>query len=76
MRLIYYIKVSFIYIGNRKNMNLVGIFNLARQVNYCARSELQRLCVIDARFILIQTENHYFQSSVAYATDTIDDQNL
>jgi hypothetical protein len=57
-------------------MNLVGIFNLARQVNYCARSELQILCVIGARFILVQAEHNYFQSSVAYATGTIDDQNL
>jgi hypothetical protein len=57
-------------------MNIVGIFNLARQVNYCARSELQILCVIGARFILVQAEHNYFQSSVAYATGTIDDQNL
>jgi hypothetical protein len=29
-----------------------------------------------ARFILVRAERPYFQSSMAYATDTIDDQNL
>jgi hypothetical protein len=32
------------------------------------------VCAVGARFILIRAERHYIQSSVAYATGTIDDQ--
>jgi hypothetical protein len=33
------------------------------------------MCTVGVRFILVQTERLYFQSSVAYVTGTIDDQN-
>jgi hypothetical protein len=32
------------------------------------------VCAVDARFILVQAERLYFQSSATCVTDTIDDQ--
>jgi hypothetical protein len=45
-----------------------------QQVNLLHRSRLQRVCAEGARFILVWAERPYFQSLMAYATGTIDDQ--
>jgi hypothetical protein len=34
------------------------------------------MCTVSAKFILVRTKHPYFQSSVACAIDTIDDQSL
>jgi hypothetical protein len=41
---------------------------------YCARSGLYKMCTVGIRFILVRAERPYIQSSVACATDTIDDE--
>jgi hypothetical protein len=53
----------------------VGVSYIARTSKFIIRvPRLRRVCIEDGRFILVRTERPYFQSSVAGATDVVDDQ--
>jgi hypothetical protein len=42
-----------------------------RQIDLYARSVVQMVCSVDARFILVRAKRPYIQSSAAHATDTL-----
>jgi hypothetical protein len=56
--------------------NYVDVLNLASTSKFIVRVLGSRgVCAVGARFILVQIERPYFQSSAAYATSTNDDRN-
>jgi hypothetical protein len=56
-------------------MGVVGVSYLGSISKFIVRvSGLRRVCVEDAKFIMVRAGRPYIISSVACATDTIDDQ--